>query len=207
MRESGGWRGACRELPSPSFPDARHEILSERDEIRQQFLAAFDSFITTAASAPELLEGEVDAHQHGARIVLDFLGQFVGGDPVRVIEPGHPVIGLLDLLGRCLLADLQDGMGIEVPPSPAWRASRSSWSAFGISMERTARMADLAMNCCSPPAVRTSRNRSGAFERIAQLVGQRHPDGDGHHRVVRQGHGDQRAVNPVPRLIHPLPPS
>ena len=29
------------------IPGARHEILSERDEIRQQFLAAFDSFITT----------------------------------------------------------------------------------------------------------------------------------------------------------------
>lgn len=30
------------------IPGSRHEILSERDEIRQQFLAAFDSFITTA---------------------------------------------------------------------------------------------------------------------------------------------------------------
>jgi lysophospholipase len=31
------------------IPDARHEILSERDEIRQQFLAAFDSFISTSS--------------------------------------------------------------------------------------------------------------------------------------------------------------
>jgi hypothetical protein len=30
-------------------------------------------------------------------------------------------------------------------------------------MERTARMAVLAMYCCSPPAVTTSRKGSGAF--------------------------------------------
>lgn len=44
-----GIRRLARNVPGIALtfiPDARHEILSERDEIRQQFLAAFDSFIT-----------------------------------------------------------------------------------------------------------------------------------------------------------------
>lgn len=46
-----GIRRLARNVPGIALtfiPDSRHEILSERDEIRQQFLAAFDSFITTA---------------------------------------------------------------------------------------------------------------------------------------------------------------
>lgn len=49
-----GIRQLARSVPGIALtfiPDSRHEILSERDEIRQQFLAAFDSFITTAVSA------------------------------------------------------------------------------------------------------------------------------------------------------------
>jgi lysophospholipase len=48
-----GIRQLARNVPGIALsfiPDARHEILTERDEIRQQFLAAFDSFITTAVS-------------------------------------------------------------------------------------------------------------------------------------------------------------
>lgn len=44
-----GMRRLARRVPGIALtfiPDARHEILSERDEVRQQFLAAFDSFIT-----------------------------------------------------------------------------------------------------------------------------------------------------------------
>lgn len=46
-----GIRRLARSVPGIALTfiaDSRHEILSERDEIRQQFLAAFDSFITTA---------------------------------------------------------------------------------------------------------------------------------------------------------------
>jgi lysophospholipase len=46
-----GIRRFARSVPGVALtfiPDSRHEIMSERDEIRQQFLAAFDSFITTA---------------------------------------------------------------------------------------------------------------------------------------------------------------
>jgi lysophospholipase len=46
-----GIRRLARDVPGIALtfiPHARHEILSERDEIRGQFLAAFDSFITTA---------------------------------------------------------------------------------------------------------------------------------------------------------------
>jgi lysophospholipase len=46
-----GIRRLARKVPGIALtfiPGSRHEILSERDEIRQQFLAAFDSFITTA---------------------------------------------------------------------------------------------------------------------------------------------------------------
>lgn len=42
-------RQAARKIPGLALtfiPDSRHEILSERDEIRQQFLAALDSFVT-----------------------------------------------------------------------------------------------------------------------------------------------------------------
>ena len=49
-----GIRRLARRVPGIALtfiPDSRHEILSERDEIRQQFLAAFDSFITTAAGS------------------------------------------------------------------------------------------------------------------------------------------------------------
>ena len=49
-----GIRQLARNVPGIALtfiPGARHEILTERDEIRQQFLAAFDSFITTAVSA------------------------------------------------------------------------------------------------------------------------------------------------------------
>ena len=45
-----GIRRLARKVPGIALafiPDARHEILAERDDIRQQFLAAFDSFITT----------------------------------------------------------------------------------------------------------------------------------------------------------------
>jgi lysophospholipase len=47
-----GIRRLARSVPGISLafiPGSQHEILSERDEIRQQFLAAFDSFITTDA--------------------------------------------------------------------------------------------------------------------------------------------------------------
>ena len=47
-----GIRQLARNVPGIALtfiPDARHEIMTERDEVRQQFLAAFDSFITTAA--------------------------------------------------------------------------------------------------------------------------------------------------------------
>ena len=43
-----GIRRLARKVPGVALtfiPDARHEILSERDEIRRQFLAAFDSFM------------------------------------------------------------------------------------------------------------------------------------------------------------------
>lgn len=46
-----GIRRLARNVPGIALTfiaDSHHEILSERDEIRQQFLAAFDSFITTA---------------------------------------------------------------------------------------------------------------------------------------------------------------
>jgi lysophospholipase len=49
-----GIRRLARQVPGIALtfiPGSRHEILSERDEIRQQFLAAFDSFITTGVSA------------------------------------------------------------------------------------------------------------------------------------------------------------
>lgn len=49
-----GIRQLARSVPGIALtfiPDSCHEILSERDEIRQQFLAAFDSFITTANSS------------------------------------------------------------------------------------------------------------------------------------------------------------
>jgi lysophospholipase len=49
--DNEGIRRLARDVPGIAItfiPDARHEILSERDEIRQQFLAAFDSFITTS---------------------------------------------------------------------------------------------------------------------------------------------------------------
>ena len=52
-----GIRRLAQDVPGIALtfiPGARHEILCERDEIRQQFLAAFDSFITidsTRASA------------------------------------------------------------------------------------------------------------------------------------------------------------
>lgn len=42
-------RRAARRIPGIALtfiPDARHEIMNERDEIRRQFLAALDSFIT-----------------------------------------------------------------------------------------------------------------------------------------------------------------
>jgi lysophospholipase len=48
-----GIRQLARNVPGIALsfiPDARHEILTERDEIRQQFLAAFDSFITAGVS-------------------------------------------------------------------------------------------------------------------------------------------------------------
>jgi lysophospholipase len=48
-----GIRELASEVPGIALtfiPGARHEILTERDEIRQQFLAAFDSFIATAVS-------------------------------------------------------------------------------------------------------------------------------------------------------------
>lgn len=44
-----GIRRLARQVPGMALtfiPDSRHEILSERDEVRQQFLAAFDSFVT-----------------------------------------------------------------------------------------------------------------------------------------------------------------
>lgn len=47
-----GIRRLAQEVPGIALsfiPDSRHEILAERDEIRQQFLAAFDSFITTSS--------------------------------------------------------------------------------------------------------------------------------------------------------------
>jgi lysophospholipase len=46
-----GIRRLAQQVPGIAvtfIPDSRHEILAERDEIRQQFLAAFDSFISTA---------------------------------------------------------------------------------------------------------------------------------------------------------------
>ena len=46
-----GIRRLARQVPGIALtfiPDARHEIMAERDEVRQQFLAAFDSFISTA---------------------------------------------------------------------------------------------------------------------------------------------------------------
>ena len=49
-----GIRQLARSVPGIALtfiPGSCHEILSERDEIRQQFLAAFDSFITTANSS------------------------------------------------------------------------------------------------------------------------------------------------------------
>lgn len=51
-----GIRQLARNVPGIALtfiPDSRHEILSERDEIRQQFLAAFDSFITSAGVSGE----------------------------------------------------------------------------------------------------------------------------------------------------------
>jgi len=44
-----GIRRLARKVPGIALtviPDSRHEILSERDEVRRQFLAAFDSFVT-----------------------------------------------------------------------------------------------------------------------------------------------------------------
>lgn len=46
-----GIRRLARRVPGIALtfiPDARHEILGERDEIRRQFFAAFDSFIAAA---------------------------------------------------------------------------------------------------------------------------------------------------------------
>ena len=42
-------RRLAKQIPGIALafvPESRHEILSEQDTIRQQFLAAFDSFIT-----------------------------------------------------------------------------------------------------------------------------------------------------------------
>ena len=49
-----GMRRLARKVPGLALtfiPGARHEILSERDEIRRQFLAAFDSFVTADSAA------------------------------------------------------------------------------------------------------------------------------------------------------------
>ena len=45
-----GIRRLARRLPGVALtfiPDARHEILGERDMIRRQFMAALDSFVPT----------------------------------------------------------------------------------------------------------------------------------------------------------------
>ncbi len=52
-----GIRGLAQKVPGIALtfiPESRHEILSEKDEIRQQFLAAFDSFITSAGVSGEV---------------------------------------------------------------------------------------------------------------------------------------------------------
>ncbi len=50
-------RRFARKVPGLALtfvPEAQHEILSERDIVRQQFLAAFDSFVTGGTSPPQL---------------------------------------------------------------------------------------------------------------------------------------------------------
>ncbi|MFN4142645.1 MAG: alpha/beta hydrolase, partial [Aestuariivirga sp.] len=47
-----GIRQLARKVPGIALtfiPHARHEILTERDEFRRQFLAAFDSFVGRGA--------------------------------------------------------------------------------------------------------------------------------------------------------------